>query len=420
MAFCKYCGNPLTEDAKFCPNCGAPRENNLLTGQPRTQLEYQQQQELYRQIYLRQQTQLRPMTQAGNDPRTAPVPPTGSASQASPKGKQKIAKSTILTVILCVVTLSLIAALIVWLALGGINRDALGVYRAVECKLDGVSVDCEGDWVELKAWSRATVHVLDDDFTCKWERNGSRIILSQYDSRYYGSVRSGVLALSLGRYEYVFCRSDGNYQPETLPDTDDPNRFIPIGPTLPQEESIPEQLQWWDGDWYGWWILNDGTGRFADVSGNRWDVCAAIRVHADSTGSFRAWDSDNAPGEALWDVEVSFLQGTAPQGRMASQGGSFMNMPLASSDLLVDPDNSSVRVFENMLCICGTYQDPEDSATTFRFHLFLRPWGMEWEDVKTADSAGLPYEDMMPPGYDSWYLPRIQAGQSMPESFREE
>ena len=28
MAFCKYCGNQIADDAKFCPACGAAQEKN--------------------------------------------------------------------------------------------------------------------------------------------------------------------------------------------------------------------------------------------------------------------------------------------------------------------------------------------------------------------------------------------------------
>ena len=47
------------------------------------------------------------------------------------------------------------------------------------------------------------------------------------------------------------------------------------------------------------------------------------------------------------------------------------------------------------------------------FRLYLRPWGMDWEDVRAADESLLPYY------YDDWYLPLIEAGGSMPDQIGE-
>ena len=35
---------------------------------------------------------------------------------------------------------------------------------------------------------------------------------------------------------------------------------------------------------------------------------------------------------------------------------------------------------------------------------------MEWEDVRALDTTDLPYNNMMPGYYDSWYLPLIKDG----------
>ena len=50
----------------------------------------------------------------------------------------------------------------------------------------------------------------------------------------------------------------------------------------------------------------------------------------------------------------------------------------------------------------------------------MRPWGVDWSDVRTGDVSGCWYEDMMPPGYDSWYARLLAQGTAqMPDSFGE-
>ena len=54
--------------------------------------------------------------------------------------------------------------------------------------------------------------------------------------------------------------------------------------------------------------------------------------------------------------------------------------------------------------------DPDNSGDSFDYEIYLRPWGTEWEDVRSADISEMPYDDMMPAYYDSWYLPLIKDG----------
>ena len=100
-----------------------------------------------------------------------------------------------------------------------------------------------------------------------------------------------------------------------------------------------------------------------------------------------------------------------------SDSGSFFNAPIEHADWIIDPGASVVSAFDQMICIDGTWVDPEDENNWIRYYIFLRPWGMDWEDVRTGDTSDMLYEDMMPMGYDDWYLPLIEAGEEMPNSF---
>lgn len=75
-------------------------------------------------------------------------------------------------------------------------------------------------------------------------------------------------------------------------------------------------------------------------------------------------------------------------------------------------------MFDRMIAIDSYYYHPENSNNSFNYIFILRPWGMEWEDVRGVEDDDTYYADMMPFMYDSWYLPLIQAGvDSMPDSY---
>ena len=50
-----------------------------------------------------------------------------------------------------------------------------------------------------------------------------------------------------------------------------------------------------------------------------------------------------------------------------------------------------------------------------RYLVFLRPWGMSWEDVRSDACEDMPYSEMMPRLYDEWYVPHMNG--AMPEYF---
>ena len=43
-------------------------------------------------------------------------------------------------------------------------------------------------------------------------------------------------------------------------------------------------LDWWNGDWYGWWIMTGCWGYYEDMEGKWWDVCGTIDIGEDYMG----------------------------------------------------------------------------------------------------------------------------------------
>jgi len=154
---------------------------------------------------------------------------------------------------------------------------------------------------------------------------------------------------------------------------------------------------YWDRDWYGWYQLESCTGEYENLDYEWWDVCGAIYVHDDDTGKVYLWDEDGDVDNPMCIVDVTFGPGTTDAGCMKSESGSFWASEpnIEHADWLVDPGASHVSDYEHMIWIEGTY---EDETGSFRYNMYLRPWGMDWEDVRSDDA------DMMPRNYDSWYV----------------
>ena len=181
----------------------------------------------------------------------------------------------------------------------------------------------------------------------------------------------------------------------------------PVDPSL----HTATQTEFWNGDWYGWWIIESGTGDYALSEGGWWDACARIDLGEDGSGTLTLWDDSCEAGEYIAQASVQAEADLTTSGRLVSTGGSFLNCPLTGADAwYIDAAAPESMPYHDMICISGVYTDPEGSGSSFVYTIYLRPWGMDWEDVRADNESLLPYF------YDDWYLPLIDAGKSMPDS----
>lgn len=223
---------------------------------------------------------------------------------------------------------------------------------------------------------------------------------------------------------------DGAAQPADEPSTE------PAEPTDQPSEPVDvpatpaADYSWWENEWYGWWCITNATGRYEKFNNYAWDAYAVIYVYSDDTGLLMLWDTETSKNSGLMNSWVTFEPGVGPHGVMAADTGSFFDggswvpgwngnaMSFGSDAWSADPAVSTVSHFDNMIEITGTYADPEVSDDSFVYHIYLRPWGTRWDDVKSGDTSGCLYSDMMPMQYDDWYIPLLELGvDSLPESY---
>lgn len=250
------------------------------------------------------------------------------------------------------------------------------------------------------------------DFT--WD-NGT---LSANDEQLEYTFEGEELCIDFDGMVLVFVRGEKpqveDAHPETPAETETPAQ--PETPTQPESSDNP--YDWWGGDWYGWWAVWNGYGMLAEYTDTFWDAYAHIDVSGES-GTVVLWDVDGSVTDPLAVVDVSFRQGLNPCGTMVSEGGMFMDAPVDHANWNADPGASTTRIYENMITIEGEYTNPNDPETTMEYIIILRPWGMEWEDVRNGDNSGQYYDDMMPAYYDDWYIPLVEMGADMPDSYQE-
>ncbi len=154
---------------------------------------------------------------------------------------------------------------------------------------------------------------------------------------------------------------------------------------------------YWDKDWYGWYELESCKGDYENLEGARWDCCGAIFVNDDDSGSIFLFDEEGSVDDLFCACEVSFLDGVSSVGCMQSEEGYFWSSEpnIHHADWSVEPEISPFKDFDNLIYITGIYEDDDGK---FRYDIYLKPWGADWEDVRDYD------DQFLPTSYDSWYV----------------
>ncbi|MBR5284189.1 MAG: hypothetical protein IKU27_03990 [Clostridia bacterium] len=186
---------------------------------------------------------------------------------------------------------------------------------------------------------------------------------------------------------------------------------------------------WWENEWYGWWAIKNGTGVYKEPSDLNlcWDAFAEIDVYNDNTGRVTIWDTGTSRDQAMIVAyDVTYEPGDFEAGKLVSKRIDFFpygywnngtkadTMSEREIGWTIDPANSTVSHFENMLEITGHYQSPDNSDDSFDYYIYLRPWGTLWEDVRSGNTEGCLYKDMMPLYHDNWYVSLLNLGYEHP------
>ena len=259
----------------------------------------------------------------------------------------------------------------------------LGYYSGTTILAEGYEIDMTQiyageNYISLEGEGEGILCLAGHPYEIQWGFRGERFFLEILGEKSEGRMENGIIKLNyLDMGMELRFQWDPQYVPGEI-----------------SHEIVTEEQAFWQGDWYGWWIIDEATGGFADATGNWWDLCASVTVGGDNQGVITLWDQDSSKTEPLG--EVSFY--LDEQGAAVSRGGYFGAVVLESGDWYIDPNSSGM---DNMLVISA---GGENETGSFYYTAYLRPWGQDWEEVQEK-----PYH------YEDWYLPLVEAGQPMPE-----
>ena len=296
--------------------------------------------------------------------------------------------------------LSLALALMMLLALGACGSKGgetsddpnLGKYIGAEFSGDGSQwflldeIYDEGEsYIELKSGGKGVFCLGGDATDIKWElKSDGSLKLTRDNLESSGTLQDGVITLTDlwgSAVTVTFIKGDG---------------------ASSTEKTDNALLDWWNGDWYGWWKMTGCSGDYEEMEGAWWDICGTIDIGSDMTGIVRLWDEDYSRDSLMAKVNVSLsTSGTGEHGTLMSEDGQFTDVYLEHADWIVDP---GLMDFEDLIRIDGYYENGDDE---FYYEIYLRPWGIEWDDVDA---------DSLPSRYEDWYLPLIRARKPMPDA----
>ena len=264
--------------------------------------------------------------------------------------------------------LSLALALMMLLALGacggkggGTSDDPnLGKYVGAEFSGDGSQrfrldeIYDEGEsYIELKSGGKGVFCLGGDATDIKWElKSDGSLKLTRDSLESSGTLQDGVITLTDlwgSAVTVTFIKGDG---------------------ASSTEKTDNALLDWWNGDWYGWWKMTGCSGDYEEMEGAWWDICGTIDIGSDMTGIVRLWDEDYSRDSLMAKVNVSLsTSGTGEHGTLTSEDGQFTDVYLEHADWIVDP---GLVDFEDLIRIDGYYENGDDE---FYYEIYLRPWG---------------------------------------------
>ena len=165
--------------------------------------------------------------------------------------------------------------------------------------------------------------------------------------------------------------------------------------------AVPEEsLKFWNQSFYGWWIITDAAGNKESFNNVWYDCCADIALDASGEGTIVFWDEDTSREDWLGGAAVHY-ENVGTFGSVVSDYGWFWGEELAEGAWTATPGD---YVAEDLIGISGSFDDGEGS---FNYTIYLRPWGVLWDDLA---------EDDRPYYYEDWYLPLINAEEPLPDS----
>ena len=275
-----------------------------------------------------------------------------------------------------------------------------GVYTCAEVRTSGERFDAGSildmpATLELRRGGKAVLTLDGAEYSGQWFNEDGVFDLVTSAGVSHGTIADGVCAFDLldEGVVYVFLREGAS---------------LPADGEIGISDTAQNALQKaWNGGWYGWWSISNAEGDWAALDRQWYDCFARIDIDADGVGTLTIWDESMSAASPMGEVSIAVTPGEdGAMGTLTSTGGTFWLAALDEGEWTLDP---TAYGFENMLVVNEAHYDSGEGS--FDYTIVLRPWGTVWSDVESEADELLPYY------YNDWYLPAIDAGEAMPDSF---
>ena len=267
----------------------------------------------------------------------------------------------------------------------------------------------DGASLTLSGGHRAVLSLGGTEEEMEWALDGESLILGRTTGEAFrGKLSGGVIEIALQDADCIFVREGVDYTPPPLPEPEpEPEPEGPSEEELAELAAREKKASWWSGSFYGWWFIREADGAYSALAGSWWDLCADGEADTDGYVLLTLWDEDNSRANPYGKIEFSLDFSEGYYGTAVSVRGFFGPDVIEPGALAVDPDGYA---YENLIVLSGTYSDETGS---YAYEAYLRPWGQLWDDAAAVSETLLPYY------YASWYLPRIEAQEPMPDRIGE-
>ena len=294
----------------------------------------------------------------------------------------------------------------------------LGKYTCRQVLSQGLDAGANGEYVELKTGNKAVIQITDTPYDATYKQDGENITVSVMGDDNTGTLKDGVLTLSIMSMDYVFVKDGQDYTP-------DPSTIIGYSGDAASEEAAtdeaasedssgsgkkgpasgkgaisagkdsadageaytPEEI--WHGRWIGCMYMDDTAGSYTDYEGKY--VTAVANMDAeDGKDYFDVYLPNNGYSEddnsAFLSIYVDLFE---DHFMIDDDEGWVTNMTITSEYypdyyVIFLPDHG------NLITFSSTYVDPDDPKGHFRFTLELRPNGSMFDDSYDNFPSELP------------------------------
>ena len=177
-------------------------------------------------------------------------------------------------------------------------------------------MSADGEWLELKAGGKLKMMLLGDEYSGKWELDGTNLTITQAGDTYYGTLKDGVIVMDLAGLTYT-------YEKEVTAQ-DAPGKDTVQEATAAVTEPVAPEIGYWtlkytEGE--GDMAMDEETIALLKALG----IEIYVNLNADGTGAFMIEEA---------------MPITWGDGKFVADDGSEVSYKIESGELIVDVEGT--------------------------------------------------------------------------------